>query len=410
MIKKLKLNNILRNLWLFALLFAASIADARTVEEALETFLSSPSLDRSQTGLFIWDLEADYRVAAHQAELPVTPASVMKCVTAAALSSRLPYSTSLITNVCTEGSIRNGVLQGNLVVVGCGDPSLGDGRHKGQPDFPKEIAEALKAKGISAFKGKVVIDDSRFEGPATHPTWGTTDLGAYYGTGVHAFNYEGNASGKAAVKDPGAVFKRKLEDAFRAAGIQHTDTVLDVGNAKRKVLLSHSSPPLANLMQSCIFRSDNMYAEAFLRLFGVKSGTDGSATASAKEAMRFWDAQGFNLDGVEIVDGSGLSRSNRLTALFLGEMLISKSKDPDFVSFFPLVGEEGTVKGFLSGTSLQGYLALKTGSMNGIQSYAGYLLDEDFVPTHVVVVMTNGLKNRANYRAALANFFLSIFR
>lgn len=399
----------LKNICLFLLLLWGATGFAQTPEEALQTLLSSPSLDKNQTAVYVWDLDADYRVVAHLEDRPITPASVMKCVSAAALHSKLPYSATLITNVCTEGTIKDGVLSGNLVIVGCGDPSLGDGRHKEQPDFTEEIVKALKSKGIHTIEGEVVIDDSRFAGPATHPTWGSGDLQAYYGTGVHAFNYEGNASGKKAVHNPGAVFKRQLADTFAKNGITHNSQTVDVKNAKRKVLLTYKSPQLNRLMQSCLFRSDNMYAESFLRLFGVKSGTDGSVAASASEAMRFWENQGYDMTCVNIVDGSGLSRSNRLTAEFLGEMLKSMSGDPTYVSCFPLVGEEGTVRSFLKDTPLQGYMALKTGSMSGIQSYAGYVLDEDFVPTHVVVVMTNGLKNRDSYRAALSKFFLTLF-
>lgn len=399
----------LKHICLFLLLFWGTTGFAQTPEEALQTLLSSPSLDRNQTAVYIWDLDADYRVVAYLEDRPITPASVMKCVSAAALHSKLPYSTTLITNVCTEGQITDGVLSGNLVVVGCGDPSLGDGRHKDQPDFTEEIAKALKSKGIHTIEGEILIDDSRFAGPATHPSWGTADLQSYYGTGVHAFNYEGNASGKTAVRDPGAVFKRRLADTFAKNGITHNAQTADVKNAKRNVLLTYRSPQLSRLMQSCLFRSDNMYAESFIRLFGVKSGTDGSGEASAKEAMRYWENQGYDMTCVNIEDGSGLSRNNRLTAEFLGEMLKEMSSDPTYVSCFPLVGEEGTVRGFLKDTSLQGYMALKTGSMSGIQSYAGYVLDEDFVPTHVVVVMTNGLKNRDSYRAALSKFFLTLF-
>lgn len=393
------------------LLAAVPALFAQDPQQALETLLKSASLDRNQTSVYIWDLEADRQVVAHREKFPVTPASVMKCISTAELRSALPYGSRITTKVYLEGNTSGNTFNGSIIVEGAGDPSLGDGRHNGQADFPTEIANALKKKGISAISGNIKIDDSFFAGPAQHPSWGSGDLTAYYGTGVHAFNYEGNASGKAAVKNPGIVFKRKLLDAFKKAGISFTEnTDGESNNGKKQLLLSYQSPKISDLMRSCMFRSDNLYAETFLRLFGRKNGTDGSVEASAKNAMQYWDGLNFNMDAVEIVDGSGLSRQNKLTAEFLGSVLKSLKNDPHYVSFFPLVGEEGTVRGFLKDTPLQGYMALKTGSMNGIQSYAGYVLDEDFMPTHVVVVMTNNLKNRDNYRKALAQFFLTLFR
>lgn len=391
------------------MVMATLAAMAQSPQEALQTLLSSPSLDKNQTSIYIWDLTADRQIVSHRASLPITPASVMKCVSTAELRSAYNYKTKLTTKVFLKGTESGNAFNGTLLVQGSGDPSLNDGRHKNQKDFVEEIVNALKKKGITSFTGTIQIDNSLFAGPATHPSWGSGDLSSYYGTGVHAFNFEGNASGKAAVKNPDAVFIKKLKDAMARNGISFTEAAVDANQGSNRLLLSYDSPPLSALMRSCMFRSDNLYAETFLRLFGVKNGSDGSVSGSAKQAMQFWDSRNYPVEAVEIVDGSGLSRNNRLTAEFLGEVLKKHKNDPEYVSFFPLVGEEGTVKSFLKDTPLQGYMALKTGSMSGIQSYAGYVLDDDFEPTHVVVVMTNNLKNRDNYRAALSKFFLTLF-
>lgn len=381
---------------------------AQTPDAALQKLLQSKSIDRNNTEIYVWDIDADYQVIAHRADKPIVPASVMKCVSTAALISALPYDHRMETKVYLEGKTEGGVLKGNLLVVGCGDPSLGDRRHSSQSDFVADITGALLDAGITEITGKIKVDDNYFAGPAACPSWAAADLSQAYGTGCHAFNFEGNASGKAAIKNPDAVFIRKLTASLKEAGIKVGDTAASpTGN--KKLLMAYESPSLADLMRSCMFRSDNLYAETFLRHFGRQNGADGSVKESARLAMRHWEALGFPTDGIEIVDGSGLSRDNRLTAQFLGEVLLEMSDDPIYVSFFPLTGEEGTVRNFLTDTPLEGYMALKTGSMNGIQSYAGYVLDEDFQPTHVVVVMTNDMKNRAAFRQALTEFFLTLF-
>ena len=91
-------------------------------------------------------------------------------------------------------------------------------------------------------------------------------------------------------------------------------------------------------------------------------------------------------------------------------VLRRKGDDVEYVSFFPLAGQEGTLKKFLSGTRLDSYVALKTGSMNGIQCYAGYKLDDDFAPTHVVVVMVNDFScSRQHLRQEVERMLLDVF-
>lgn len=386
---------------------SALSAWAQSPQEALQTLLASKSIDSANTAVYVWDLDADYSVASHKEDMPIVPASVMKCVTIAALSSAIPYDSRLKTKVYLAGKKNGKTFDGTLLVEGGGDPSLADGRLEDASDFINKIVRTLKNKGIERLDGNIEVDDSFFSGPSVHPSWGAGDLEQAYGTGCHAFNFEGNASGKKAVTNPFAVFKKKLIAAMHENGLEYSESAGKT-ERPRQLLLEYSSPRLGDLMRSCMFRSDNLYAESFLRLFGTRNGGDGSTDMSAKLASQYWDVLNFPLDGVEIVDGSGLSRDNRLTAEFLGTVLRNRMNDPEYVALFPLAGEEGTVKSFLKDTPLQGRMALKTGSMNGIQSYAGYLLDHDYMPTHVVVIMTNNLKNRGEFRSALGKFFMSL--
>ena len=116
------------------------------------------------------------------------------------------------------------------------------------------------------------------------------------------------------------------------------------------------------------------------------------------------------LDGVTIIDGSGLSRSNRVTADFMTSVLTSMADNEVYASFFPLAGQEGTLKSFLANTPLDSYIAMKTGSMKGIQCYAGYLLDENYAPTHTVVIIMNDINgSRDRAKKAAQEMLLGIF-
>lgn len=160
-----------------------------------------------------------------------------------------------------------------------------------------------------------------------------------------------------------------------------------------------------------MMRSDNLFAESMLRTLAVENKRDGSTLKGAEEERNFWRKKKIPMDNVVIIDGSGLSRENRVTAEFIGGILKYKSDDVDYASFFPLAGQDGTLRNFLRETELDSYIALKTGSMNGIQCYAGYKLDDDYAPTHVVVVIMNAFpKSRAVAKQAVEKFLLQTFR
>lgn len=159
-----------------------------------------------------------------------------------------------------------------------------------------------------------------------------------------------------------------------------------------------------------MMRSDNLFAEAMLRTFSKISQGDGSTSDGAQKETLFWKGRKMPMDGIRIVDGSGLSRSNRLTAKFLTSVLSEMSEDVNYASYFPLAGQEGTLRNFLAHTPLDSYIALKTGSMSGIQCYAGYKLDDEYAPTHAVVIIINNMpSNREAARKAASDLLLSIF-
>lgn len=158
-----------------------------------------------------------------------------------------------------------------------------------------------------------------------------------------------------------------------------------------------------------MMRSDNQYAEALLRTYAVESGERGATDVAASREMEYWRKNKAPMKGVRIVDGSGLSRHNRVTAEFMADVLVKNAGNPYYASFFPLAGQEGTLRNFLAGTPLEGYVAMKTGSMKGIQCYAGYKLDDDYAPTHVIVIMLNEMTDRRAARQAVAGMLMSVF-
>lgn len=395
------------------LLFTACLVIAQVLraESPAEAFAASGAVDPDACSVVILDLATGNVTDSHNADVPLIPASINKVVTIASLLEKSGDDFRYDTRIYAGGKIKSdGVVDGNIVVVGSGDPSLGVGVEPVGTDIIAECVEALRERGITCIRGDVAVDESIFTAPAVPPSWQQGDLGQAYGTGCHGLNYRRNASGSRSVADPAAMFADRLRAAITDAGIR-LERCEDVPSRRGKLLLSHKSPPIDEIMRSCMMRSDNLYAEAFLRTLALLNGKKGDTDQGTQCEADYWKRKLMPMQGVTIIDGSGLSRSNRMTALFMARVLEYMSGNAWFASFFPLAGQEGTLRKFLKDTPLDSYMALKTGSMNGIQCYAGYLLDDDYVPTHVVVVMVNGFRTgRAAVKKAVADMLLATFR
>lgn len=402
---KAKFNSRLFHIAAFLLI---AVLNTVSYADALQDFMNSPAINTPQTSVYIIDLADGKELVSLNTDKPLIPASIMKSVTIATLLEKVGPRFRYITPVYMEGDVTDGVLNGNIVVKASGDPSINTRHAPHSEDFPAEIATALKKLGITKVAGGLVIDEYEFPGPACNPAWASGDLPHSYGTGSHGFNFEDNASGKKSIANPGGVFRTRLKAALSKEGISFADTKIET-SGKKTLLGEHQSETIDDIMRSCMMRSDNQFAEGFLRLVGKTYGKDGSSAEGAARQAEHWRKRHADMTGVKIVDGSGLSRSNRVTTRFMADMLGKMAANPYYSSFFPLAGQEGTLKSFLKDTPLDGWVAMKTGSMNGIQCYAGYKLDEDYAPTHIIVVMMNEMANRGAARKQVEKLLLRTF-
>ncbi|MCM1491319.1 MAG: D-alanyl-D-alanine carboxypeptidase [Muribaculum sp.] len=388
-----------------ALVYAAS---------PLETFLKNRAVNAESTSIYVQDLSTGKVLAQHNSDLPLLPASIMKTVTIAGLLKEKGADERFHTKVYADGKISGGNIAGDLLVVGGGDPTLGANCLPESKDIADEIVDALKSMGVKVIDGDLRVDTSLYVGPACPPSWVREDRRESYGTGSHALNFRRNASGSRAVYDPVSVFQNYLKTRLASAGIAIEGGLVQGGEGladeKRATLLvDHVSDRYAEVMRSCMMRSDNLFAENLLRTFAIARSRDGSTVAGADEMLQFWINEGIPAKGVNIVDGSGLSRSNRVTARFMAGIMEEMNEDEDFSTFLPLAGQEGTLSDFLKDTALDSYVAMKTGSMRGIQCYAGYKLDERFAPTHSIVIIMNEIGKRPQARAAAERLLLDLF-
>ena len=143
-----------------------------------------------------------------------------------------------------------------------------------------------------------------------------------------------------------------------------------------KHILSYYSNTYYVIAQYTNQTSNNMYAESIFKYLGYDKYGKGSFENGAKAINQYFKFLKLDTEGVHIVDGSGLSRSNRLTASFMCRFLnkvFHTSYYKDFNMTLAKVGHSGTAKFLIPNLPSNISVNIKTGTMNGVKSYAGYV-------------------------------------
>lgn len=421
--------------------------------------------DAVSVGIYIAPVGSGTPLVDYDSHRLLTPASILKSLTVATAYRMLGPDWRWTTVVMSRGRVENGVLCGDLVIKGGGDPTLGSRHFKEQPSFCSAVASALRARGIRSVAGNIVIDSSMVPGGGAVPSWEVEDIAWDYGAGAYAVNYSDNTfsltvpdmrtnitipgldvvnnltqSGRSlsltrgvgsrtlvvggslgkrrqatlqcSVPDPGEVLVSRLEAALSSLGVSVEHNGADmVVTSPCDTILKYRSPALSEVGRSLMVRSDNMMAEAALRAIAPAAPLD---SALSRE-RRFWQSQGVAMSFWRVNDGSGLSRANAISAAALGDIMRLMAQAPEvsqpYIDSFARAGLDGTLTSFLGKNQRKREFVLKSGSMGGVQCYAGYRINPDTRDaTHVIVVMVNNfVGSRAELRKAVENLLLESF-
>lgn len=159
-----------------------------------------------------------------------------------------------------------------------------------------------------------------------------------------------------------------------------------------RLLVETVSPALPEVLRDMNKWSNNVIAREVLATLGAVSepGED-SVAAGARAAQRSLASNGIPTAGLVIENGAGLSRNERVTAATLGQMLQSAWRSrtmPELISSLPVAGIDGTARKRLAGSAAAGSAHVKTGTLDGVRSIAGYVLANSG-RRYVVVLMIN---------------------
>lgn len=155
------------------------------------------------------------------------------------------------------------------------------------------------------------------------------------------------------------------------------------------------SPALVDIARITNWRSDNFYAEAFLRAMGeAASGVAVYDSCLVAESVVLKDL-GLTLDQISLADGSGLSRMNYISPEWMTDYLLAMRESPAFEAFLSTIPHPG--QGTLRTVKMDpSRICMKSGSMNGTLCYSGYILDASGRPQKAFSFLTNNSVAKAS--------------
>lgn len=193
------------------------------------------------------------------------------------------------------------------------------------------------------------------------------------------------------VSDPALYCGERLVLALRHVGIAVTGAVKrGVAPAHYSVLATHTSIPMSGILAKLNKPSDNLVAECLLKTLGAKTGGQGTWAAGRQVVYGWLPSTGASRDGIEMADGSGLSRQNLITPevilRVLRYMAAGPNRDP-FLASLPIAGVDGSLRNRMKGTAAEGNCRAKTGYVRYASSLSGYVTTAAGDPLVFVILM-----------------------
>ena len=323
----------------------------------------------------VWDLDSGKLLEGHQTELALVPASTTKVVSTYALLKVWKPNFEIETEVW--GDLKGGVVQGDLLFKGAGDPFL-------TSDRLWLLAQDLKARGVTRVLGRIRLDQSAFDGQRFGNGWENTSASTTPPILPLSVNFNRNQG--RILQNPEPLAVETIQGILQQAGISVEGAHLASGPAAR--ILTFHSKPLRDLINDINKFSNNFMIEMLVKRFG-----DGSWPQGIRQIQAFY-ASSLNLGAsqIAITDGSGLSKDNHLSARTLAIILRAAWHDfevgPELVESLKVIGGEPW-KLHIKDPNLARRVRVKTGHLDSVTSACGYLQTPDG-GVRVFAVILNG--------------------
>jgi serine-type D-Ala-D-Ala carboxypeptidase/endopeptidase (penicillin-binding protein 4) len=352
---------------------AAATAPAGSSKPELATKLARalavPHVQSRLSGAAAVNLATGRTVFLRHPTLALVPASNAKLAVAYASLALLGPEHRLDTVVYGEGELLGSIWKGDLVLKGFGDPTLS------KADLAA-LARQIRAAGIRQVTGGIEADESYFDTRRTGPAWRS-----YYYIGesppLSALTVDRARFRGWVTREPALSAGSQFRFALRAAGVGVRGRVVaGAADPSAEQLAATTSAPLARIVAFMNRESDNFTAELLLKQLGAVDGGRGTSAGGAEAVREALRAAAIPLAGVRIVDGSGLSARNRLTAAAVIGILVVAWHDPRirpaFVQSLAVAGVNGTLEDRLERPPARGAVLAKTGTLSESSALSGY--------------------------------------
>lgn len=331
----------------------------------------------AQTGKPLWQQGSD---------VPMQPASTNKVLTAAAALLALDRDERVTTKVvAADTSARSGT----VVLVAGGDPTLSAAPAGQDTWYPgaariSDLAAQVRGSGVKPIA--VLVDTSLFSGPKLAPGWDPADIAGGDFAPIEPVMLDGGRTQPVSVES-----QRSLTPALDAGralavalGVNPATVTTAPGPATGKELASVQSAPLMERLRQMVSASDNVMAESIAREVAGQTQRPRSFAGAVEAVTDRLSQAGVNMTGARLVDSSGLSVLDRLTATTLDDV-VGQAAGPDrpalrpLLDLLPVAGGSGTLSDrFLdpaTGRGAAGWLRAKTGSLTATNALAGVVTD-----------------------------------
>lgn len=330
------------------------------------------------TGMVLW--QRDPAAA-------LVPGSTAKLLTCAAALLALDHQAQLHTTVLA------GPEPGTVVLLGGGDPTLSaakPGTVTGYPGAARldDLAAQVRAAAPGPVR-RVLVDVNRYAGDALAPGWLPGDVAGGYIAPIEPVMLDGGRAVPTQEVSPRAPEPATAAARELAARLGADPGTVEFGAAPpgAAVLGDVSSPPVRDLIATVLSRSDNVLAEALAREVARATGAQPSFSGAAQAVLTVLRDHGFDVSRVTLMDGSGLSVRDAVPATLLTDLLAAAAAPDEsqqrtaalrpLLVGLPVAGSSGTLADRYAGPTAggRGWVRAKTGTLTGVNSLAGTVLD-----------------------------------
>lgn len=428
------------SLIVFLGVFCAGSVSGQVLPEVIEDVFRQSGIDENAAGIVVQALDGKEPLIALNTDTVFQPASTMKVVTTYAALELLGPQFQWKTEAYTTGRLENGVLDGDLIIRGSGDPSFSakelwlfiheiqdfgiheirgnivlDGSVFGKDGYDPAAFDGAPLKPYNAGSDGLLLNDRkvdvlfvpdtdrdeirvvlepRMDGIAIIPPVAANSpcVDWQKGISVHFDNgtayFEGEYPLACGLKkwalhpyrmSGSHYFGRIFTSIWREAGGIFNGRVMEgVLPQDARLIRQWISPALGVVVNDVNKYSNNVRARQLLLTIGWKFYGDGVTPEDGARAIVSWlTGKGISTDGMFIENGSGLSRSEKMTPSTMAEILMAAYRSPvmpELVSSLPIVGRDGTMSRRLINEEVAGMAHIKTGAINEVRAIAGYVL------------------------------------